>query len=153
MADVSNTTRATDFPKSRLIPAWRVRTDFEYNGAELRKLSLARQNEMWATQLLHDLVHALDVEPVCRVTLNENGIEDVDVVALIPFHILERLAQFDADGDPDIEVQCEDQGAACEGEGDQCDDEGVANDNGIADWGGIAEAYVGGAVGKGASYG
>lgn len=30
----------------------------------------------------------------------------------------------------------------CEDEGAQCDDEGVPNDNGIADWGGLCEVYA-----------
>lgn len=71
---------------------------------------------------------------------------------------IERLiALLDAmDGDPDLEPslgfsilqltygaavdECED---CCEDEGGQCDDEGVPNDNGIADWGGVGDGYAG----------
>jgi hypothetical protein len=38
------------------------------------------------------------------------------------------------DGDPDVEEQCEDEGA-------QCDDEGEPDDNGLADFDGEAEQW------------
>lgn len=53
------------------------------------------------------------------------------------------FCQVDAWGGPTPAAadECE---PCCEDEGAQCDDEGMPNDNGIADWGGMGEGYAGG---------
>jgi len=68
------------------------------------------------------------------------------VVALaIPQPEFDALATFDADGDADLEPQCEDEGAQCEGEGEQ-DEREPETDKGAEDEGEpeLARIYGGG---------
>jgi hypothetical protein len=80
--------------------------------------------------------------------LDENGLELTETMAFIPLWLLDRLVQFDADGDPDIETQCDDEGGDCEDEGAQCEDEGATDpdlepdDNGAGDADGLHDVYA-----------
>ena len=60
-------------------------------------------------------------EKAPKILASHGGIEFIETMTFIPLWLLERLIEFDADGDPDLETQCEDEGAACEDEGAQCD--------------------------------
>jgi hypothetical protein len=116
--------RASSSALALSYPTWFKRSEFAYDVPGFDRLPESVQRELYARWLLHDLMEYLDVDQFQGVILDEHGCEHLLLIAVLPIGIFNRLAEFDADGDPDLEDQCEDEGGACEDEGGECDDQG-----------------------------